>query len=250
MKLPYYSTLLVLCFMTCISIYTQAQTGYYLLEDKTTDIIKSIELQEDGSFTYIHKGEWSAVKTIGTWKKKGQHSILLNSEYQLDSCLLKEDRDSSQDSTLLITILATNYQRGPQQVEAIILNDNPSYTCQVSQKRILEDAEKRNDIMIRGNRSQRDSLVNAYQPIYYQCKTKGLDSLEQIQVEFDKKKVLLRPSNKAANIFEVTFRLAPVQNYRYFSNETFIVEKRALLSKRNYTNSFHSNCLKNILILN
>jgi hypothetical protein len=219
----------ILFFLFPILLFGQA--GYYEYTDKDTKFLESFDIRNDGTFTYTQQGEWANTLVTGRWTFNINETITLNSDYQLDSLIVEESMNPENGERIYFTLTAPAYKEGPRNISAIILNENPSYGCQMMHDKVLADAEERNRILTSGRQVERDSAMKSFQPLYFECNTEGIDSLQSIQIEFDKRKVEYLPLNSLSTAFSIQFNLAPSQTYRYFKNEVYVVEKKGLVSK-------------------
>ena len=212
-----------------ISLFAQA--GNYEFEDKETKLTERLELNENGKFTYTKQGEWANTKVTGVWKFNMNGTVVLNSDYQLDNLQVEEGMNQEDGEKIYLTLSAPSYKQGPRSVSAILLNESEHYGCQMMHEKILADAEERNRVLTSGGQVERDSAMNAYQQLYFECNAEGIDSLQSIRIEFDKKHIEYLPQNGISTAFLIQFNLAPDQTYRYFKDEVYSVEKKALVAK-------------------
>ena len=207
------------------------QAGYYEYVDKETKFLESFDIRDDGKFTYTQQGEWANTIVTGRWKFNMDETITLNSDYQLDSLVVAEAMNNENGERIYLVFTAATQKEGPKKISAIVLNENPSYGCEMMYDKVLAAAEERNRILTSGRQIERDSAMKSFQPLYFECNAEGMDSLQSIRIEFDNKTLEYLPLNSLSTAFTIQFNLAPSQTYRYFKNEVYSVEKRGLVSK-------------------
>ncbi len=208
MKKYFFALLLFLQFT-----HLYAQAGLYQRTDK--DVTETMDLRNNGVFTYTYQTGFAKSTTEGTWKAEGK-SIVLRSNKQI--VLKVEEAYNSNSQRLKITLNAPSARKGPRNIEKVLFNEQ--IPCTKDEDFALDYLKQYNEIMTTGTMAQKDSLKMSFATRIYNS-SEFAGKADSIFILFDKKKVAYQPLNPNSNEYNIKIILDDDSLYRYFNDETW-----------------------------
>ena len=86
-------SLLLFLILSSFAYHSNAQTGIYKYEDKSTKAEIELNLRRDGAFFYSYNKDWTNCITEGKWRPLGSGKVILTTAHQLSDYTLEEIED-------------------------------------------------------------------------------------------------------------------------------------------------------------
>lgn len=210
----------LLFLLSSLFVYnTNAQTGIYKYEDKSSKETIELNLRRDGAFFYSYNKDWTNCITQGKWRPLGNGRVTLTSDFQLTDYTLDEIEDPS-TSNLQIIIQGKNKGQSPTSISSIFINEDETAMFQMDGEAGLKMLEERQKLMMAASSEIRDSLKNSDPPRFYKYTKKK--EIKSITIEFDQREITIPIENPKANKIVITTAFAKNAAYHYMNAVEFI----------------------------
>jgi hypothetical protein len=214
------SLLLFLVALFC-SYNSNAQTGIYKYEDKSTKEEIELNLRRDGAFFYSYNKGWTNCITEGKWRPLGSGKVLLTTAYQLTDYTLEEIEDSK-IPYLQVIIQGKGKGQSPTSISSIFINEDETASLEMDGESGLKMLEERQKLMMAASREVRDSLKNSGSPRFYRYNKKK--AIKSITIEFDQRELTIPIENPKATQIIITTAFAKNAAYHYMAGVEFIAD--------------------------
>lgn len=215
------SSLLLFLIVSFFVYNSNAQTGIYKYEDKSTKEEIELNLRRDGAFFYSYNKDWTNCITQGKWRPLGSGRVILTTEYQLTDYTLEEIEDPKVKH-LEIIIQGKGKGQSPTSISAIFINEDETATLEMDGESGLKMLEERQKLMMAASSEVRDSLKNSDPPRFYKYNKKK--AIKSITIEFDQRELTIPVENPAANKIILTTEFATNAGYHYMNGVEFIAD--------------------------
>lgn len=214
-------SLLLLFLVTIFSYSSNAQTGIYKYEDKSTKEEIELNLRKDGAFFYTYHKDWTNCVTEGKWRPLGSGKVILTTAHQLSDYTLEEIEDPN-ISHLQVVIQGKGKGQSPTSIASVFINDDETASLEMDGESGLKMLEERQKLILAASAEVRDSLKNSDPPRFYKYNKKK--AIKSITIEFDKKELTIPIENPKTTQIIITTAFAKNAAYHYMAGVEFIAE--------------------------
>lgn len=217
------SLLLLLSLCTSLPSLIYAQTGVYEYKSKSTKEDISLQLRRDGVFFYTYNKEWTNCTTQGTWRPSNNGRVILNSDYQLDDYIIKEEVLPNQKG-ITVVIQGRGKKEAPTTISSLYFNDNESLSLSTDGEAGFKALEQRQRAMMTSSPAVRDSIGKTDPPRFF--KYNNAAAVKSITMKFDLKTITFPIKDPKANKIVITTAFAPNAAYKYMKDVEFVKDDK------------------------